>query len=93
MEKLIWQRIRSDTPVVDNVRLIASLFPDYFQFIARSGAGIRYLTELKGKRIAIPPYGTDEFRSFWVIADHYDLAIKSMKWKPMPLGGSKRQIT
>ncbi len=84
--------IRSDTPVVDNVRLIASLFPDYFQFIARSGAGIRYLTELKGKRIAIPPYGTDEFRSFWVIADHYDLAIKSMKWKPMPLEEAKDKL-
>ena len=84
--------IRSDTPVVDNVRLIASLFPDYFQFIARTGAGIRYLTELKGKRIAIPPYGTDEFRSFWVVADHYDLAIKSMKWQPMPLEEAKDKL-
>ena len=30
--------IRADTPVISNVRMIASLFPDYFQIVVRNDA-------------------------------------------------------
>ena len=83
--KLDIATIRSDTPVVANVRLITNLFRDYFQLIARPDAGIADIGDLVGKRIAIPPFGTDEFRSFWALADHYDLPIRGMRWKPMGL--------
>ncbi len=75
--------IRSDTPVVNQIRMIAELFPDYFQLITRADSGIYFVNDLEGKRIAIPDFGTDEFRSFWVIGDHYDLSISNVKWKAM----------
>ncbi len=75
--------IRSDTPVVNNVRMVADLFPDFFQIISRADAPIFQPTDLVGKRIAIADFGTDEFRSFWIIGDHYDLPIQSINWKTM----------
>ncbi|MGI9350502.1 MAG: TAXI family TRAP transporter solute-binding subunit [Rhizobiaceae bacterium] len=75
--------IRSDTPVVNNVRQIANLFPDYFQIIARVGSPVFGVTDLIGKKIAIPGFGTDEFRSFWILGDHYDLPINGVHWMVM----------
>lgn len=77
--------IRSDTPVVANVRMIAELFPDYFQIVTKPEHGIFSIKDLDGKRVAIPPFGTDEFRSFWAIGDHYDLSLSGVKWKAMEL--------
>lgn len=73
--------IRSDTPVINDIRMIAELFPDYFQIITRADTGIRRVTDLEGKRVAIPLFGTDEFRSFWIVGDHYDLSISGVKWQ------------
>ena len=75
--------IRSDTPVVNNVRMIANLFQDYFQIISRSDRPVFKVGDLTGKRVAIPLFGTDEFRSFWIIADHYDLPIAGVNWLVM----------
>lgn len=76
--------IRSDTPVVSNVRMVADLFPDYFQLITRSESMIYQPNDLVGKRVAIANFGTDEFRSFWVLGDHYDLPLSGIKWQTMP---------
>ncbi len=75
--------IRSDTPVASNVQMVAELFPDYFQIFTGDKTDISRFTHLQGKRVAIPPFGTDEFRSFWAIADHYDVSIASVKWQAM----------
>ena len=83
-EKVDLATIRSDTPVLSDVRAVADLFPDYFQIIARKDAGINGISGLIGKRVAIPPFGTDEFRSFWILADHYDLPAASVKWIASP---------
>lgn len=75
--------IRSDTPVANNVRQVANLFPDYFQILTRFDRPIFKVTDLIGKRIAIPRFGTDEFRSFWIVGDHYDLPITGVEWVAM----------
>lgn len=84
--------IRSDTPVANNVRLIANLFPDYFQLITRGDKPIYKVTDLIEKRIAIPSFGTDEFRSFWIIGDHYDLPINAVKWAAMDFTQASRKL-
>jgi TRAP transporter TAXI family solute receptor len=84
--------IRSDTPVIANVRMVADLFPDFFQVITRSDREIYLLTDLEGKKVAIPPFGTDEFRSFWAVADHYDLSITSIKWVAMPFAKAAGEL-
>jgi len=75
--------IRSDTPVVDDVKMIADLFPDYFQLITRGEGRIFSPNDLIGKKLAIANFGTDEFRSFWIIGDHYDLPLGGVNWQTM----------
>ncbi|MEO0543446.1 MAG: TAXI family TRAP transporter solute-binding subunit [Pseudomonadota bacterium] len=72
--------IRSDTPVVSNVRVIADMYPDVMHLITRAAAGIRTVNDMARASISIPPFGTDAFRSFWVLGDHYDLPIDRMNW-------------
>jgi TRAP transporter TAXI family solute receptor len=72
--------IRSDTPVVSDVRVIADLYPDIMQVITRDDSNIFQITDLSRHVISIPEYGTDSFRSFWVLGDHYDLPIDRMRW-------------
>ncbi len=81
--------IRSDTPVVSNVRMVADLFSDYFQLIARGESLIYTPNDLIGKKVAIANFGTDEFRSFWVLGDHYDLPINGIKWRTMSFENAK----
>lgn len=76
--------IRSDTPVAANVQIIADLFPDYFLLMTRPETSIRGIADLHGKVVAIPPFGTDEFRSFWAVADHYDLPVNAVRWITRP---------
>ncbi|MBB4303702.1 TRAP transporter TAXI family solute receptor [Rhodobium orientis] len=77
--------VHADTPAVNVIRLISHLYKDYFQLIARDKAGISGIRDLVGKRIALPPFGTDEFRAFWMLARHYDLAVDDFRWKAMSL--------
>lgn len=72
--------IRTDTPVVSDVRIIANLYSDYFHLIVDGGAPAFEIDDVTRLRIAIPQFGTDAFRSFWVIADHYDLPIDRFDW-------------
>jgi len=52
-----------DTPS-KNVCNVASLYPQYFQVVANADAGIKSLSDLKGKSIAVQPKGnTAEFIS------------------------------
>ncbi|KPB00092.1 TAXI family TRAP transporter solute-binding subunit [Ahrensia marina] len=84
--------IRSDTPVVADVRGVAELYPDVFQIIVRDDAPAYTVTDLTNIRISIPEYGSDGFRSFWVIGDHYDLPIDQMRWKAEPFNVSVAKL-
>jgi len=84
--------IRSDTPVTASIHMVAILFPDFFQIITRTDKEIYLVSDLEGKRIAIPPFGTDEFRSFWAVADHYDLSITGIKWVAMPFTQARSKL-
>lgn len=85
--------IRADTPTVADIRVIARLYPDLFQVIARADSPIRAITDLTGRPVSIPEFGTDAFRSFWVLGDHYDLPIDGFAWKAEPFeAGAARLI-
>ncbi len=85
--------IRSDTPVVSDVRVIANLYPDIMHVISRSETGIRSVNDLARASVSIPPFGTDAFRSFWVLGDHYDLSIDTMDWDAEPFAkGAERLL-
>ena len=76
--------IRADTPVISDVRMVAELFPDYFQIVVRDDAPARSVRDLTRMTIAIPEFGTDAFRSFWILGDHYDLPVTTANWQAVP---------
>ncbi len=84
--------IRSDTPSAVTASLIAVLFRDYFQIIARADSNIRQISDLRGKRLGLPPAGTSSQRNFWTIADHYDIPVRAVNWQAMPAETAYRQM-
>lgn len=84
--------IRSDTPVGSTVRMVSQLFPDYFQIITKHNSNIRTFNDLVGKKIALPRFGTDELKSFWALADHYDVAINSLNWESMEFDYATKKL-
>ncbi len=63
--------------------LIANLYPDAYQLIARRAAQIHSVADLKGKTIALPSKGSAQFTSFWFLARHYGIDESSITWLPM----------
>ena len=63
--------------------LIANLYPDAYQLIARRSAQIHAVADLKGKTIALSSKGSAQFTSFWFLAHHYGIDESNVKWLPM----------
>ncbi len=55
-------------------RLVAKMFPEDFQLIARENSGITNFADVRGKRIGLATVGSGQHASFWFLAQHYDIA-------------------
>jgi len=64
-------------------RLIAPLFSDAYQLLAREGSGIRSPGDLRGKTVAVPVRGSAGFGSFWSVAAHYGMDESGLTALPM----------
>jgi TRAP transporter TAXI family solute receptor len=64
-------------------RLVATLYPDAYQLIARRSEGIENVADLKGKTVALPSKGSAQFTSFWYLANHYGLTEADINWLSM----------
>ncbi|MEL6922145.1 MAG: TAXI family TRAP transporter solute-binding subunit, partial [Pseudomonadota bacterium] len=84
--------IRSDTPVVSDVRVIADLYPDMMHLITLMDSGVFSVNDLQRVTVSIPEFGTDSFRSFWVLGDHYDLPIERMRWEAEPFAEGAQKL-
>lgn len=69
--RLDFATIQADVPTAAGIRLVAPLYVNAFQLVAREGSGIRTLGDLRGRVVALPPAGSAGARSFWAVADHY----------------------
>jgi TRAP transporter TAXI family solute receptor len=75
--------VQSDVRVSNRSRLVAVLYPDAYQLIARQSAGIETVADLEGKVVALPTRGSAQFTSFWQLAGHYGLHEDSVRGLPM----------
>ena len=75
--------VLADSRPVQAARLVAPLYPDAFQLVAREDSGIESVADLRGHKIALPPRGAGQFDSFWFLADHYGLAASEFEALPM----------
>lgn len=78
-----------DLGVNRDIRTVTLLYSDVFHFAVRRGSRINRVEDVKGKRVLIPPRGTESSRDFHVLLRHYGLSdddikgqeIKSLQWK------------
>ena len=74
--------IEASSPPIGGLGFVADLFPDYFLLIARGDRPIFRVSDLPGRRIAVPDYGSIEQQSFWAVVDHYGLAADAFTFYP-----------
>lgn len=63
-------------------KLIAELFDDTFQLVARPGKNIQGFTDLRGLRVAIPPVDTNHHEYFWQLANHFGISKAEIRTLP-----------
>jgi len=66
-------------PKVDVLRAIANLYPESFHLVARKGAGIKTIKDLKGKRVSLDEPGSGTLVDARLILAAYDLTEKDLK--------------
>ena len=64
---------------VDSLRAIANLYPESFQLVARKGAGIKTIGDLKGKRVSLDEPGSGTLVDARLIFAAYGLTEKDVK--------------
>jgi len=74
---------QADANSSNRARLVAILYPDAYQLIARRSEDIRSVADLKGRTVALPSKGSAQFTSFWYLAGHYGLTEKDINFLPM----------
>jgi len=58
----------------EGLRAIAALYPEHIQLIARSGAGILNITDLRGKRVSLDERGSGSYANAVAILKAYGLS-------------------
>ena len=66
-------------PKVDTLRAIANLYPESFQLVARKGAGIKTIMDLKGKRVSLDEPGSGTLVDARLIFSAYGITEKDVK--------------
>jgi TRAP transporter TAXI family solute receptor len=66
-------------PKVEVLRAIANLYPESFHLVARKGAGIKTIKDLKGKRVSLDEPGSGTLVDARLILAAYGLTEKDMK--------------
>ena len=71
--------MQADQATGTTARMVADLYPDTFQIVVRGDSGIETISDLIGKRIALPPVQSGEYEAFWFLANYYSLTNESLK--------------
>lgn len=71
--------VQADQATGTSARLLAELYPDTFQIVVRGDSGISTISDLIGKRIALPPEQSGEYEAFWSLANYYSLTRESLR--------------
>jgi TRAP transporter TAXI family solute receptor len=71
--------MQADQATGTSARMVADLYPDTFQIVVRGDSGINEISDLIGKRIALPPEQSGEYEAFWFLANYYALTNESLR--------------
>jgi len=65
--------IQSDVKPSENLRLVANLYPDFYQIITTASSNINNIEDLRNKRINISSKGSGQFNSLIELLKHYQI--------------------
>lgn len=71
--------VQADAVFPQNLSLVANLYPEFFQLLARPGVNIADFGDVAGKRVALAEQSSGEYRSFWLLANHYGLPAEMLR--------------
>ncbi|MGH2415448.1 MAG: TAXI family TRAP transporter solute-binding subunit, partial [Microcystaceae cyanobacterium] len=71
--------VQNDTPLGTTTQAVSILFPEMFHLIVTKQSGIKNISDLKGKRIALMPKGSGSYALFWPLSQHYGLKPTNFK--------------
>lgn len=75
--------VQADSVIPEEALGIARLHPDAYHLVVNDESGIGHFSDLRGKRVAIPPEASAQNASFWFLADHYRLESGDVAALPM----------
>ena len=75
--------IQADISTSDAVSGVMRLYQDAYHLIVNDLSTIADFSDLAGKRVAIPPVSSGQYKSFWFLAEHYGIAKASLSAEPM----------
>ena len=71
--------IYAGRPRIEGLRAIANLYPESFHLVARKGAGIKSVADLRGKRVSLDEPGSGTLVDARLILQAYGLTEKDIK--------------
>lgn len=74
--------VQVDTPSSASARLVAMLYADLAQLVARESSDIKGVADLRGRRVSLPPNGSGQWNTFWAIAEHFGLTAADITIVP-----------
>lgn len=69
---------QADVPAPPQAQLVSLLFPDMYQLIVKKDSEIENILDLKEKRVALPPSGGGQIKSFNFLMEHYGLLNENL---------------
>ena len=69
---------QADVPAPPQAQIVSLLFPDMYQLIVSKDSGIKSILDLRGKRVALPPSGGGQIKSFNFLMKHYGLLNENL---------------
>lgn len=77
---------------IQNVRILASLFPEPTQFVVYADSGITSVPQLKGKKITPGPRGSAIEIVTRRILEAYGMTTKDVQWRPLGFADAAEQM-
>ena len=81
-----------DLGKIQNLRILASLFPEPTQFVVNADSGITSVPQLKGKRITPGPKGSAIEIVTRRIFEAYGMSPKDVQWRPLNQAEAAEQM-
>ena len=75
--------VQADSLIPEEAMGVARLYPDAYHLVVNAASGIQHFSQLRGRRVAIPPESSAQHASFWFLADHYRLLPQDISALPM----------